>query len=186
MKEIRERQIETLAELRVAMDRTIRFSEENIPGGAGCISLKQARQAIGRACFYLGSPNPYRNANQMNVWIERSSDLSVEKVNGYGDHVLDTKSVIIEIDQYIQQIVDIRIKPLYALNPAYGHLLVRAFDRAIDHLEDAMAWYGSDIRAWMENNPKEYEEYIKEKHQQQVIPVDAITTDQIMQERAKQ
>lgn len=177
--------IEKLAGMRVGMNAAIEFGEVNCPS-MGNSFLKDARSSIGRACMYLGSKNPYPNSTEINFIIEDGVDMA-EMMNGSQPGlVLSMKSMINACEMYLKEIAEIRIKPLHASNPMAGYLLVRSLDRAIDHLENAIASYLRELRHWKNYNPDEYKEILNSSTESvATAPEDAVKTDSIMQKRAQ-
>lgn len=178
--------ITKLAGFREGMDTALVFSEKNMPGSMGHIKLLEARMALGRACLYLGSPDPYKSNRELNMIVDDAADLSeVADFSEPGD-LLTLKSMIRTCDLYLKEIVEIRMKPLHSLSPAYGYLLVRSLDRAVDRLEEAICFYSRDIREWKNVNSDAYEEMLREMNSEATVPEDAVRTDLIMQGRAKE
>lgn len=175
-----------LAGFREGMDAALAFSEKNIPGGFGYMKLLEARMALGRACLYLGSPDPYKSNREFNIVVDDSADLSDVLDGSEPGDILSMKSMIRTCDLYLKEIVEIRMKPLYSSNPAYGYLLVRSLDRAVDHLEEAICFYSRDLREFKRLNSDAYEEMIKEINSESTVPEDAVRTDMIMQGRLKE
>lgn len=178
--------ITKLAGFREGMHAALSFSENNMPGSMGYTKLLEARMALGRACLYLGSPDPYKSNRELNMIVDDAADLSEVMDGSNPGDLLTLKSMIRTCDLYLKEIVEIRMRPLHSLSPAYGYLLVRSLDRAVDSLESAICFYSRDIREWKNVNSDAYEEMIKEMNSQPTVPEDAVRTDMIIQGRSKE
>jgi hypothetical protein len=178
--------ITKLVGFREGITNALDFSEINIPGAMGYVKLLEARMAIGRACLHLGSPDPYKSNRDLNMVIEDGVDLGeLAAISNPGD-VLSLKSMIRTCDLYLREIVEIRMRPLHSISPAYGYLLVRSLDRAVDSLEEAICYYSRDLREWKKVNADAYEEILRENNSEATVPEDAVRTDEIMKNRSKE
>ena len=175
--------ISSLVDFRTGMDNVLNFMESNSIDQMVVDRFTEARMALGRACLYLGSPNPYPNATEpLNQLIELSVDISDVTVQPEYNKTMAIKSVIVSCEMFLKEIVDIRIRPMYPRSPASGYLLTRSIDRCIDSLEECVCWLNHNLRVVRTNDLEDYEKRI-EIIEGNPIPEDARRTDAIMKNR---
>lgn len=183
---MKEELIQELAGYRVGMDAAIRFANKNLPGSKGTDKFMEARSALGRVCFYLGSRDPYLNSAQTNSIIDDGADLSDFMDGSSPGYILSVKSMIKACEIYLGSVSKIRTSSVPKANITYTFLLHKSLDRCIDRLEDALGWYLRELRDWKNDNVEEYREVLKGTESIEVtVPKDAVKTDQLMQERSK-
>lgn len=176
--------IDKLVDFRIGMDAALGFAKNNLPDSKGNERIAEARSSLGRACLYLGSPNPYKNADQMNPIIEDATELSDVIDGANPGYVFSVKSMINACELYLGEISAIRVRPLPSSNiPVYGFLLLRSLNRCIDHLEDAIGLYLRDLRGWKGQNTKEYNDELS-RVIETTAPEDAVRTDSMMKARS--
>lgn len=179
----RTKMISSLVDFRTGMDNVLNFMESNSIDQMVVDRFTEARMSLGRACLYLGSPNPYPNATEpLNQFIELSVDLSDVTPQPEYEKTMAIKSVIVSCEMFLKEIVDIRIRPMYPRSPASGYLLTRSIDRCIDSLEECICWLNQMLRVIRTNDPEGYQQRM-EIIEGNPIPEDAIRTNEIMKNR---
>lgn len=178
--------IKKLAEIRQRMDNEMKLFADGAGSRTATSMMELSRAAIGRACLYLGSPNPYPNLyNPNNTIIEDGCDLSDnQKLNPIpGNYFVDTvakkKGALIVCTAILAEIVEIRIKPANAYGADMMYLFTKAIDRAVDHLENAIALIISDLRDLKENFPEDYNESLGGNDS--MAPEDAVRTNSMIE-----
>jgi hypothetical protein len=175
--------IRSLADFRIGMDNVLNFMESNSIDQMVVDRFTEARMALGRACLYLGSPNPYPNATEpLNQKIELSVDIADITPQPEYNKTMAIKSIIVSCEMFLAEIVDIRIRPMYPKSPASGYLLTRSIDRCIDALEESICWLNHNLRVIRVNDPEDYNQRM-EVIEGNPIPEDVRRTDAIMKNR---